>query len=256
MALTIGYHKIRGLGAPLRMMCYYKEEPFTNWACASDMKETWNEGLKTELIKVNSCANLPFIRDGDQVVTQSNTCLLYLGRKLKIDKEENFIRNHTVLDQVMDLRNALMLVVYPFGSAKTKEQFPDAAKTHIEGTATTNFAKLEGFCQGPFMCGAEPQSGDFHVFEMIDQHEDICASLGLPSVVEKFPKLKALHSAMKDDPKLAKYFAADCYTKYAQNNAAFTHFVGPGFAGQEYGTTIEEKVEFGQDGEPSRCQIS
>ena len=30
MALVIGYHKIRGLGAPLRMICYYKSQPFTN----------------------------------------------------------------------------------------------------------------------------------------------------------------------------------------------------------------------------------
>ena len=76
--LTMGYHKIRGcaadkyaraytarnilmrdahllkshtqrcnaflssrLGAPLRMMCYYKEQSFNNIAYASDMKETW-----------------------------------------------------------------------------------------------------------------------------------------------------------------------------------------------------------------------
>ena len=30
MSLVIGYHKIRGLGAPLRMICYYKSQPFTN----------------------------------------------------------------------------------------------------------------------------------------------------------------------------------------------------------------------------------
>ena len=30
MALVIGSHKIRGLGAPLRMICYYKSQPFTN----------------------------------------------------------------------------------------------------------------------------------------------------------------------------------------------------------------------------------
>ena len=28
--LTIGYWACRGLGAPLRMICYYKSQPFTN----------------------------------------------------------------------------------------------------------------------------------------------------------------------------------------------------------------------------------
>ena len=28
--LIVGYDKMRGLGAPLRMMCYYKSTAFTN----------------------------------------------------------------------------------------------------------------------------------------------------------------------------------------------------------------------------------
>ena len=62
---------------------------------------------------------------------------------------------------------------YPFaGKVATKADFPSALKSHLEGSATTNFTKLEGFCKGPFMCGAVPQSGDFHVFEMLDQHSN------------------------------------------------------------------------------------
>jgi len=40
---------------------------------------------------------------GDTVVTQSNTCALYLGRSLKIDDDACFIHNHCVLDQVISL---------------------------------------------------------------------------------------------------------------------------------------------------------
>lgn len=45
------------------------------------MKTAWHEGKKLELIKQNSCINLPYVIDGDFVITQSNTCALYLGRK-------------------------------------------------------------------------------------------------------------------------------------------------------------------------------
>jgi len=240
---TVGYHKIRGLGAPLRMMCYYKEKSFINVGYGADMKEKWFGGKKPELAKQNSCINLPYIIDGDLTITQSNTCLLYLGEKFCIDSPAHSIKNHTVLDQTMDLRNDLMNVVYPFGPAKTQEEFPDVAKKHMESSAKTNFTKLEGFCEGPYMCGASPQSGDFHVFEMLDQHESICAKLNVSSIMEGYPKLKALHAAMKDESTLKKYFASDCYAKWSQNNALFTFFTGQG-DDFEYGPTVEEKVSF------------
>jgi len=241
--LTIGYHKIRGLGAPLRMMCYFKSQPFTNVAYGADMKEAWFAGAKQDLVKKNGCINLPYIMDGDQVLTQSNTCLMYLGKVLGIDTDEDFFQNHCVLDQVMDWRNDLMKVVYPGETAKTQEEFPEAAKKHIEGSTKTNMTKLEAFCKGLYMCGTAPRSGDFHVFEMLDQHASIAASLSLPSPMDEFPKLKTLHAALKADDKLAKYFEADCYKKWAQNNGLFTHYTGQP-NDFEYGPTVNEKVNF------------
>lgn len=242
--LTIGYHKIRGLGAPLRMMCYYKEQPFTMVSYGADMKEAWFGKDKQELIQKNSCINLPYVIDGDNVITQSNTCLLYLGKKLGIDDDADFIHNHCVLDQIMDLRNDLMKVVYPFaGDCKTKEEFPTVAKKHLAGSTKTTLTKLEGFCKGPYMCGATPRSGDFHVLEMLLQHADIAASVGDASPFEGLPKLAALHAALLADPKLKKYFEADCHKTWAQNNGLFTHFTGQG-ADFEYGSTVTEKVTF------------
>jgi len=241
--ITIGYHKIRGLAAPLRMMCYYKAQPYTEVAYASDLKEEWFGKDKPALATKNSCINLPHIIDGDNIITQSNTCLLYLGKVLGIDNDLDFFHNHCVLDQVMDWRNDLVKIVYPFGEVKTKDEFPEAAKKHLEGSAKPNMTKLEGFCKGVYMCGSAPQSGDFHLFEMLDQHASIAASIGMPDFMNDFPKLKALHAAFKSDAKLAKYFEADCYIAWAQNNALMTHFTGQGGA-FEYGTKVSAKVTF------------
>lgn len=224
------------------MMCYYKNEKFVNVGYGADMKETWFGGKKPVLLEKNSCINLPYIVDGDLVVTQSNTCALFLGRKFGIDTEANFVKNHTVLDQTMDLRNELMKIVYPWGKIMTKEEFPAGAKEHLAGTAATHLTKLEGFCAGPYMCGAKPESGDFMLFEMLDQHQSIALSIGVPDILDAFPKLKALHAAMKADAALVKYFASDCYVKWAQNNGLFTHFTGQG-ADFEYGSSMEEVVE-------------
>merc|ERR1711865_47225 len=90
--MEVGYWKIRGLGAPLRMMCAFKDEEVTHYAANSG--DMWFGAKKPELAARNSLINLPFIVDGEQVITQSNSCMLYLGQKLQIDAEANAIRNH------------------------------------------------------------------------------------------------------------------------------------------------------------------
>lgn len=223
------------------MMMFFKETPFTNVGYGNDMKVTWFGDAKPKLLKKNSCINLPYIINGDEVITQSNTCLLYLGKKLGIDTEDVGFHNHTILDQTMDLRNDLMKIVYPFG-AVTKEGFPEAAKKHLEGTTTTNFTKLEGMFKGTFTSGSSPQSGDFALWEMLDQHESISQAILNKSILDDFPHLKAMHAAMKALPTLKKYFESET-SQWCQNNGLFTHFTGLGddFV---YGETVSEKVTF------------
>lgn len=222
--MEIGYWKIHGLGAPLRMMCAYKEEEVTHFAANS--REMWFENKKPSLLPKNSLINLPFIVDGEEVITQSNSCLVYLGHRLKIDDPKNAIRNHQALDQIMDLRNDLMRIAYPFFGV-TPEKFLEALKTHNEGNATNHFTKLEAFVKGPYISGNAPESADFHLFEMIDQHIIMCESNNLENVVAKFPKLIALHAAMKGEKTLASYFESDMYKKWPVNNPMAANWKGP-----------------------------
>ena len=128
---TLGYWKIRGLAAAPRMMFFYKSKPFVNKAYGEDAATAWFGGDKAALNPTNSLINLPYVKDGETTVTQSNSVLLYIGKRLGIDKEEHFFKNHQVLDQTMDLRNDVMKIVYPFGGAvNTPEEFPDR-KAHV-----------------------------------------------------------------------------------------------------------------------------
>tara|TARA_B100000768_G_C11016464_1_gene264276 strand:- start:225 stop:542 length:318 start_codon:yes stop_codon:yes gene_type:complete len=79
------------------------------------------------------------------------------------------------LDQLMDLRNDTMKIVYPFANVVTKQaDFKAGLKEHVAQTASMHLAKLEGHCVGPYLCGGEIQSADFHMFEMLDQHVAMC----------------------------------------------------------------------------------
>lgn len=63
-------------------MMYYKRQTFTDISYGIDKKQTWFERDKVQLRARNGCINLPYIVDGDTVVTQSNTCALYVSAPL------------------------------------------------------------------------------------------------------------------------------------------------------------------------------
>jgi len=172
------------------------------------------------------------------VVCQSNSCLIYLGSKLGFDLPEHLINNQQVLDQTIDLRNDLMKIAYgPDGA-----DFTPALEKHVKG-ALTHLAKLEGFCVGPYMCGNVMQSGDFHVFEMIDQHMLMCADTGVALDMSAYPKLSVLHAKVRGDPALRGYFASDAYNKYAVNNPAYTNYKGKYYV-EPFGPTLRFDVTF------------
>ena len=236
--MELGYWKIRGLAAACRMMFHFKSTSFKNVAYGEDAKTEWFGKDKVELAKKNAMINLPYIVDGNTVVTQSNSCLIYLGQKLGIDAAEHMIHNHQVLDQTMDLRNDLMKIIYNPAHA----DFKPALEGHMKGAAT-HLAKLEGFCKGPFMCGPAMQSGDFHVFEMIDQHVMMCSELGAAFDLKAYPKLATLHTRVKNTPELSAYFKSDMHAKYAVNNAQYANYVGKGYGKGPFGPTLREEVK-------------
>ena len=106
----------------------------------------------------------------------------------------------------------------------------------------THFTKLEGFCIGPFMTGVKPRSGDFVLWEMLDQHIILARALDLDDWLGECPKLATLHSSMRALPELADYFAAPCYAEWSHNSPAYTHFTGHGDMDQ--GGTVEEDLVF------------
>ena len=89
--LVVGYWSIRGLGAPLRMMCEYAGVDYEP-RCYDALPQEgggWDVsdwfGKKPELYARNALMNLPFVEDGEHIVAQTNACFSHLGRVLGLN---------------------------------------------------------------------------------------------------------------------------------------------------------------------------
>ncbi len=86
-SITVGYWSIRGLAAPLRMMVMYAGVKLQaeNFDCIENSTKdgfdvsSWFRVKEVYKAK-NPLINLPFVEDGDVLVTQSNACFSHLGK--------------------------------------------------------------------------------------------------------------------------------------------------------------------------------
>mmetsp|Transcript_75247 Transcript_75247/g.178788 ORF Transcript_75247/g.178788 Transcript_75247/m.178788 type:complete len:361 (+) Transcript_75247:71-1153(+) len=219
--MKLFYWKIRGLAAPLRMLCCYAGQEYEDTqlqATKTDDGE-WDDGcwfkdLKPKMLAENAMLNLPCIQYAGMTITHSNACLLFLGRQFGLSgrTEQEIAFNEEVLCQVMDLRNDLVKVVYPFDTPE--EKYPEAIKLHFESVVPAHYGKLESWLAqngSPFFSGSSPLTGDFHAFEMVDQHEALARTLDMPSPFASYPKLQEFHKRFLNIPQLQPYFGGPDY---------------------------------------------
>jgi hypothetical protein len=189
--------------------------------------KAWMKVAKPALRERNAFINLPYVVDhsnGGLIVTQSTAVYTFLGRAFSMmgEDEEELVACEQSLAQAFDLRNDLMKIVYPFGGV-TPENFAQKLEAHLEGSVRTHYSKFEGFLQASgsgFVCRSGLSAGDFHLFEMLDQHEMMAARHGLPSPLASFPRLAALREQMRSLPELAEYFASAAYRLPCNNKMA------------------------------------
>eukprot|EP01088_Endostelium_zonatum_P020166 TRINITY_DN728_c4_g1_i1.p1 TRINITY_DN728_c4_g1~~TRINITY_DN728_c4_g1_i1.p1 ORF type:complete len:242 (-),score=68.35 TRINITY_DN728_c4_g1_i1:50-745(-) len=215
---TVAYWQIRGLAAPLRMMCEYTNTPYNNVTYTPAESHKWFKEAKPQLLEKNPLINLPYILDGDKVITQSNSCLEYLGRKFNLNgnSEEEQLKNNQCLNQVMDMRNAAVGLFY-----KSEQEF-NIEKDKYCQNVLNHYNKFEKWLEvnkTNYLSANEPRTADFHLFEMLDQHERFAKDLSKPSFLEKYPNLKQFHHRFSQLPGIQKYSNTEV-ARYNCNNTS------------------------------------
>uniref|UniRef100_A0A7S0S7X4 glutathione transferase n=1 Tax=Mantoniella antarctica TaxID=81844 RepID=A0A7S0S7X4_9CHLO len=247
--IEIGYWKIRGLAAPMRMMACYAGVDFKDATCeciadgeggfdtSSWFGPNGTDGPKAALLQQNPLINLPYVVDHARgiVIAQSNACLQYLARQLGLyggasdgaNTDKAAAECDQILCQVMDLRNAAVGWYYGSGS---RAGYESSADGHL-ACVKVHYTKLEAWLAHKqrlgeggtfFVMQTTPAVPDFHVWEQIDQHEAACKDLGRASLLADFPLLAAFHCAFRKLPELAAYFDSPASTFPINNpQAAF-----------------------------------
>jgi len=255
--IQVSYWNIRGLGAPLRMMMMYSGTPFKSESYQVTEKaegglefSSWFD-KKPALKEKNPLINLPYIIDGDVIVTQSNACLSYLGRKTGMMGDnageeaqceqvanilcdvfqmmmfhdqirpllmKSFIKFQQLLCECMDIRNKVVGVAYggcdDLSAWLAKE--PKASLDKLDLWLTGKYGA--DATSVPFFVGSKACAADFHIWEM-------CAQLTLMfkmhaggvDPLTAFPSLSKFHRDFAALPNNEKYLSSKL-AKIPMNN--------------------------------------
>ncbi|KAH3851680.1 hypothetical protein DPMN_094164 [Dreissena polymorpha] len=204
---TLGYWKIRGLAAPIRLLLTYAGEEFEDVQYeVTDGPEfsraAWND-VKPSMSDSLSFPNLPYYIDGDVKITQSNAILRTIARKHNLDGEsvQEKAEVDMMLDQAMDLRNGV-------------ENLKADYFKNVQGILKDFEKRLDG---RKWFGGNKVTVADFPMYELLDQHIRMQADS-----LDSYPRIKDFMARFSQLPKVKDYLAKDSVKKLPINNKSAT----------------------------------
>lgn len=228
LEFNFGYWKIRGLGSIFRMIFEYKGVKYTdNQYEGKEGADKWFKEDKPKILEKNVLANLPYLECGKDCVCQTNACLSYLGRRLKLNgvNYKASLLNEQLLCEIYDVRNTIIDISYPFRKVcRDESEHKTKSEEQISSSPFKKFEASLASSGTDFFCGKTPCTSDFHIWEMLDQHKLLAAKHGTVDIFADIPKCKAFYDKFRALPSLEKYFASDAYKFPVNNPIASAYF--------------------------------
>ncbi len=268
--ITVGYWSTKGLGSVSRMVVLYSGNSLKakNYKLKYVVKNNlinydgseWHDNAKIKLKKTNSLINLPYIElidsSGDNlVITQSNACLSYLGRKFDMFGRNKIEESQCeqLLFETNDLRSVITSFAYTHH--KNKELENNAAKEVYEKAfQNNNFGKIQKFenwlslnknNNNYFLLKYGITIPDFNLFDILDFYIEFLKYYNF--VNEKnnnkilsetgYPYLNNFYNHFINLPKMKKYLNSIFYKlPYTNKSANF----GSGIKGNKWDNNIQK----------------
>ena len=224
MPMELGYWNIRGLAGGIRMLLEYcgadwidTQYEVVQAASSSDMtikvgdratawdaSQWFNAKNSPEFQENFDFPNLPWLKDGDVHISQSNTVFQYIARKYKIGQDLSDTeawRIDLAKDQLGDFRLGFLMMLYDMPSHPWAER-----ETYCKNTLIPNLEQIDRFIgANTYVAGATLTWVDFMFWETFDQMHRFDDSLfsGLENIMrfkthfESLPKVKAFFDSDK-----------------------------------------------------------
>jgi prostaglandin-H2 D-isomerase / glutathione transferase len=143
--------------------------------------------------------------EGKGTLGQSNAILTYVGRAHGLLPDDAFesARHESLLSAVEDLRGFLRPVVRVTGEDEKKKARTDFANGALQEWA----GQIERQIKGPFAGGAKISVADLKIYVSVSTFINGAIDHIPADVFKAFPKLTALHAAVKAHPKVAEWQA-------------------------------------------------
>ena len=261
-SITIGYWSTKGLGSVCRQVVIYAGQKLVakNYRLQQVIEKNnilfdgyeWTNKDKIALKKRNSLINLPYMQiidaDGNEIlISQSNACLLFLGRKFNMlgENEVEQIKCEQLLLETNDLRN--IITSFSYTHFENKELETQAAKdVFIKAFQKNDTGKMQKFehwllsnNNSKFLVNNNVSIPDFNLFDILDFYIEFLKHYNL--VDEKnddkilsaagYSKLNKFYLDFKALPKMKKYLNSALYKLPFTNKSA--NF-GSGFKGNSW----------------------
>jgi len=207
----LAYWTILGLAAPIRLLLEYTCTKFINkeFDCgpAPDFDKSCWFDIKFQL--GFDFPNLPYYKDGDIKITQSNAILRYIARKSNMcgvtEQEKAWV--DMMADEAMDFRNGWVRLCY-------NPRYEQLKDDYLEKTLPAKLDSFEAFLgDRQFFAGDSPTFPDFHMYELLDQHRMLA-----PEQIKAHKKLDAFLHRFEALPNIKAYMESDRYRKGPINN--------------------------------------
>ncbi|CAD8210501.1 unnamed protein product [Paramecium octaurelia] len=202
--IEFGYWNIRGIAQPLRYLLEYVEIPYTDKVYNIADTE-WSQAVAKPPLNQEVLANLPYIKDGDKWIFESQALYIYIAYKAKRpDLLGTTNEEQVLLEQV---KGVLIDLYKGFRSliALPEADYPAKKDEYFNTQVLWIIEKLNKFVQGrTWSAGEHLTYVDFFLFEVVETLEAY-----KPGLLDQFQNLRKIHDALAETPQIKKYLASD-----------------------------------------------